>query len=529
MQKYLVAILWVLLLVAVVFSPLSQLRAAPGGSLAVNFSGNPLSLDPETAIVETEKILLANLHEGLVAWDNGILVPAAARSLEISGDGLVYTFHLRESYWSNGDPVTAYDFLSTWRRLLTPVSKFQYGFLFDIIVNARAYRLGEVDSFAEVGIRALDERTLQVELVEPAGHFLALLTRPEFFPVHSLFNTILSREERSAYRPGFCTNGPYCIREWEPRDYAVLAPNPHYTRERVHLERVKITFLAPAAAISLYGAGLLHLMEEPPLSELSKFGSDLVQVPTGGTGYLYLNLRRPPLNNPLVREALALAIDREYIVEKIMGLNAIPATGLVSPGIPDGITGQDFRSTGGDLVPAMDIEKARALLARAGYPGEDGFPPLELVAVEGEASEEIARTIAEMWGINLGVPTRVKVLSWPEYEELCTTGRFYAARAGWISDYPDPAAFLHLLSSGAYENFSAYRNKEYDHWLRRAQESTEVQERMEICQALERMALSDWPVIPVYFTAKPYLVSGELQELKFSPQGYPLFNTARWK
>ena len=142
MQKYLVAILWVLLLVAVVFSPLSQLRAAPGGSLAVNFSGNPLSLDPETAIVETEKILLANLHEGLVAWDNGILVPAAARSLEISGDGLVYTFHLRESYWSNGDPVTAYDFLSTWRRLLTPVSKFQYGFLFDIIVNARAsYKL----------------------------------------------------------------------------------------------------------------------------------------------------------------------------------------------------------------------------------------------------------------------------------------------------------------------------------------------------------------------------------------------------
>ncbi|NLY89743.1 MAG: peptide ABC transporter substrate-binding protein [Firmicutes bacterium] len=529
MQRYAITILWVLLLVAVVFSPSSQLRAAVRESLAVNFSEIPLSIDPETAVTNTEKILLANLHEGLVTWDNGILVPAAARSLEVSGDGLVYTFHLRESFWSNGDPVTAYDFHSTWRRLLAPGSKFQYGFLFDIIVNARAYRSGQLDSFAKVGIRALDEKTLQVELAEPAGHFLALLTLPQFFPVHSLYNTAGSMEEKGAYLPGFCSNGPYCIKEWEPRDYVVLEPNRHYARGRVYLERVKITFLAPAAAISLYGAGLIDLMDEPPLSDLSKYGPDLVQAPTGSTGYLYLNLRRPPLNNPLVREALALAIDRGYIAEKIMGLNGIPATGLISPGIPDGITGQDFRSAGGDLVPSMDIEKARALLSRAGYPGEDGFPPLELVTVEGKASEAIARAIAEMWEINLGLTVRVKVLTWPEYEELCATGRFYTARAGWISDYPDPAAFLNILASGAYENFSAYRNGEYDRWLQRVQESTEIRERMEICHALERMVLRDWPVIPVYFATKPYFLSKELQELAFSPQGYPLFNTARWK
>jgi oligopeptide transport system substrate-binding protein len=529
MRKYIIAILWTLLIFMAGFSPFPQLRAAAGGSLAVNFSGVPLSMDPETALTDTEKTLLANLHEGLVAWDNGILVPAAARSLEISGDGLVYTFHLREGYWSNGDPVTAYDFHSTWRRLLAPGSKFQDGFLFDIILNARAYRTGEVDSFAKVGIRALDERTLQVELAEPAGHFLALLTLPQFYPVHSLYNTAASRAEKNAYLPGFCANGPYCIKEWELPDYAVLAPNPHYTRERVHLERVKITFLTPAAAISLYGAGLIHVLAEPPLAELAKYRADLVQAPTGSTGYLYLNLRRPPLNNPLVREALALAIDRQFIAEKIMGLNGIPATGLVAPGIPDGITGQDFRRTGGDLVPAMDKEKARALLARAGYPGEDGFPPLELVTVKGEASETIARAIAEMWEINLGLTVQVKALTWPEYEELCTTGRFYTARAGWISDYPDPAAFLSILSSGARENFSGYRNQEYDHWLRWAQESTEFRERMEIFHALEKVALNDWPVIPVYFTARPYLVSGELLELRFSPQGYPLFNTARWK
>ena len=219
----------------------------------------------------------------------------------------------------------------------------------------------------------MDERTLQVELAEPAGHFLALLTLPQFYPVHSLYNTAASRAEKNAYLPGFCANGPYCIKEWELPDYAVLAPNPHYTRERVHLERVKITFLTPAAAISLYGAGLIHVLAEPPLAELAKYRADLVQAPTGSTGYLYLNLRRPPLNNPLVREALALAIDREYIAEKIMGLSGIPATGLVAPGIPDGITGQDFRMTGGDLVPAMDKERPGPCW-RAGYPGRTVFP-----------------------------------------------------------------------------------------------------------------------------------------------------------
>lgn len=527
MKKHIITILWILLILPVVVSFSSRLRAAGGGSLAVNFSEYPLSMDPETVLMSTEKTLLANLHEGLVTWDNGILVPAAARRWEISEDGLVYTFYLRESFWSNGDPVTAYDFHSTWRRLLAPESKFQYGFLFDIIVNAGAYRSGELDSFAGVGIRALDERTLQVELAEPAGHFLVLLTLPQFFPVHSLYNTAASREEKSVYLPGFCSNGPYWVEEWEPRDYAVLAPNQHYARERVHLDRVKITFLAPAAAISLYGVGLIDLMEEPPASDLSKYRSDLVQVPTGGTGYLYLNLRRPPLTNPLVREALALAVDREYIAENIMGLNGIPATGWVSPGIPEGITGQDFRSTGGNLVPAMDKEKARALLSRAGYPGEDGFPELELTTVEGGASELIARAIAQMWEVNLGITARVKVLTWTEYEDRCTTGRFYVARAGWISDYPDPGAFLSILSSSAFENFSDYRNKGYDRWLRRTRESTEVRERMELYHGLEKMVLRDWPVIPVYFSTKPFFVSQELQELKFSPQGYPLFNTAR--
>lgn len=526
MKQY-VTILCVLFIFQAIFFPGTG-TGQTGGTLAVNFSDYPLSLDPETVLTDTEKILLANLHEGLVAWDNGMLIPAAAQRWEVSENGRVYTFHLRESFWSNGDPVTAHDFLSTWQRLLAPDSMFQHGFLFDIIVNAEAYRTGRIDSFAGVGIQAVDDKTLRVELERPAGHFLVLLTLPQFFPVHHRYNTGGTPEEQKDYLPGFCSNGPFRVIEWEPRDYAVFVPNGHYMRERVKLERVKITFLPPTSAVSLYAVGLLDLLENPPSSAFPRHEQDLVQVSSMGTGYIYLNLRRPPIHNPLVREALALAIDRDYIVENILRLNGIPATGLIPPGIPDR-TGDDFRKAGGNLLPAMDKEKALALLHRAGYPGEDGLPELDLLVVEGGLSELTARAVAEMWEANLGFTVNLKVVSWLQYNELCTTGRFYTARAGWIGDYPDPLDFLELFFSGSRENFSAYNNPEYDRWLLRAQENLNAVESCQVYHALEEMILKDWPVIPVYFTTKPYLVSPELQELKFSPQGYPLFNTARGK
>lgn len=526
MKRY-IPILCLLLIFQAVFFPGTG-TGENGRTLAVNFSEYPLSLDPETVLMDAEKILLANLHEGLVAWNNGVLIPAAAQRWEVSENGRVYTFYLRESFWSNGDPVTAHDFLSTWQRLLAPDSLFQYGFLFDLIKNAEAYRTGRIDSFAGVGVRAVDEKTLRVELERPAGHFLVLLTLPQFFPAHHRYNSGGRPEERRDYLPGFCSNGPFRVLEWEPRDYAVLVPNEHYLREPVTLERIKITFLPPASAVSLYAVGLLDLLENPPSSAFPRHERDLVQVSTMGTGYIYLNLRRPPFHNPLVREALALAIDRDYIAANILGLDGIPATGLIPPGIPDR-AGNDFRKAGGDLLPAMDKEKALALLYRAGYPGEDGLPELDLLVVEGSLSELTARAVAEMWEANLGFTVNLKVVNWAEYTELCTTGRFYTARAGWLGDYPDPLDFLELFYSGSKENFSRYNNPEYDRWLLRAQENLDVAERYQIYHALEELLLKDWPAIPVYFTTKPYLVSPELQALEFSPQGYPLFNTTRWK
>jgi|GEM_PF-3430414 len=527
MKQY-VTILCILFIFQAVLFPGTG-KGQTGGTLAVNFSDYPLSLDPETILMDTEKVLLANLHEGLVTWDDGMLIPAAAQRWEVSDNGRVYTFYLRESFWSNGDPITAHDFLSTWQRLLAPDSKFQYGFLFDIIVNVEAYRTGQIDSFSAVGIQAVDDKTLRVELVRPAGHFLVLLALPYFFPVHYMYNTAGALEEQRDYLPGFCSNGPFQVKEWEPRDYAVFVPNEYYLRERVQLERIKITFLPPTSSISLYAVGLLDVLEDPPASAFPRHEQDLVQVSTMGTGYLYLNFQRPPLNNPLVREALALAIDRNYIAENILRLNGIPSTGLIPPGIPDRQTGDDFRKAGGNLLPAMDKEKALDLLYQAGYPGEDGLPELDLLAVEGGLSELTAGAVAEMWEANLGFTVNLKVVSWVQYNELCTTGRFYTARAGWIGDYPDPLDFLDLFYSGSAENFSNYNNPEYDRWLLRARENLSAVESCQIYHALEEMIVKERPVIPVYFSTKPYLVSLELQELKFSPQGYPLFNTVRGK
>jgi oligopeptide transport system substrate-binding protein len=167
------------------------------------------------------------------------------------------------------------------------------------------------------------------------------------------------------------------------------------------------------------------------------------------------------------------------------------------------------------------------LLYQAGYPNEDGYPELDILVVDSLVPLEMAKTIAEMWEINLGLKTEVKAVSYEQFLELAATGRFYTARQGWTGDYPDPMTFFRLFQSQAKENFSAYRNLEYDYWLSFAERSMDSINRYEIYHLMEERLLSDLPVIPLYFSVKPYLVSGKLSGLTYTPQGYPLFKKAR--
>lgn len=244
------------------------------------------------------------------------------------------------------------------------------------------------------------------------------------------------------------------------------------------------------------------------------------------TGYIYLNLRRPPLNKYKVRKALSLAINRKLLIEKVPGLTAVPATGLIPPGVADGRSNTDFRASGGVLVDPVHGEKALDLLYSAGYPGEDGMPEFDLLVVEGGTSEEIAIIVADMWRMNLGINVTLKKVNWEEYKDLCATGRFYTARAGWEGDYPDPMTFLKLFHSQAFENFSAYANGDYDRGLTLARDTMELKKKYDFYHALEEKIVGDLAVIPLYFTTRQFLVSPALSDLSYTPGGYPLFQFA---
>lgn len=504
-----------------ILPPLNLSTTEQGKSIAINLASYPMAFDPHTVLYDAEKILLANLHEGLVVWDQDVLLPGVAAKWVISSDGKTYTFHLKEASWSNGDQLTAYDFELSWKRLLTSESSSRL--LLDVIKNVSLYRTGKITNLGEIGIKALDKRVLQVDLEEPCSYFLNLLTFPAFLPVHSKY----LEEKDFAYAPGFCSNGPFRIGVWEPRNHALLVTNDYYRGERGNIKEIKVTFLPANTGITLYTAGMIDLLEEPPFSVFPAYSADLVQASTMGTGFVYVNTRRPPLNKGAFRKALSLAINRDLLVARTLGFRGVPATGLIPPGVSDSKSGTDFRRTGGDLIGPADGVKCLEQLYNAGYPSEDGYPELEILVVDSTVPLEIAKTLAEMWEMNLGLKVKIKAVSYEQFLELASTGRFYVARQGWDGDYPDPMTFLKLFHSQAAENFSGYQSGEYDYWLAQAQGRMDVLSRYKIYHLLEEKLMADLPVIPLYFNVKPYLVSGKLESVTYSPQGFPLFRTAR--
>ncbi len=516
------ALTLVLLLIGTVFIPGNLTTVSAGKSIAINLAANPLSYDPLFAMVDAEKILLANLHEGLVVWDNGVITPGVAAKWYISADARTYTFHLKEAYWSNGDKLTAADFELSWKRIIASDVATSAQELLDVIKNAKAFREGKIKNPDEVGIKALDQRVLQIVLEEPCSYFLSLLTFPAFLPVHQKY----LKEKDINFAPGFCTNGPFRIGSLEAGNHAVLVANEHYRGERGNISEIKVTFLPPKTGVTLFGAGMFDLLEDPPFSMFAEHVDRLVQVPTMGTGFLYLNTRRPPLNNPLFRRALSVAINRDLLVAKILGYAGVPATGLIPPGMADSKSGSDFRQTGGDLIGPADGKKCLELLYEAGYPNEDGYPEMEILAVDSLIPLEMAKTIAEMWELNLGLETKVKAVRYDEFLALAAGGRFYTARQGWTGDYPDPMTFFQLFHSAATENFSGYQNSEYDYWLSVARQTMDSISRYKIYHRLEERLISDLPVIPLYFNVKPYLVSSKLTGVSYTPQGYPVFQKA---
>lgn len=468
------------------------------------------SLDPHKVEGVSAGNVLRDLYEGLVAErSDASLSPGAAQSWIISDDLKVYTFTLRENArWSNGDPVTAHDFVAGLRRSVDPATGSNYSQILAPIENAEAIIAGRMPVEA-LAVEAPDAHTVVVRLKGPTPYFLGLLVHPSAYPVHR--PTLEKFGAQFAQAGNLVSNGPYRLVERAVQSHILLERNSHYwDNANTRIEQVKYVNTEDLnSEFKRFRAGELDWTYEVPASQgdwIQKHLPDAYHVHTYlGVYYYGFNLSRPPFkDNPKLRRALSLAIDRKLIVEKVLGLGEKPAESWIPPGV-----------IGHDSAPApwsgwsreQSLAEARRLYAEAGY-SEQRPAQVQIRYNTHDNHKKVATAIAAMWKQWLGVETEMINEEWKVYlQNRRLKTRTQVFRAGWIGDYNDANSFLEILHSSHGLNDTGYANPHYDLLLSRASTEADPARRAQWLREAEAQLLEDLPVLPIYFYVTKRLVS----------------------
>jgi oligopeptide transport system substrate-binding protein len=549
-----------------------------------NLATEPEWIDPGKCSDSPGGTVIFNLFAGLVQTHPKTLVPMpdVARGWDVSEDGRTYRFHLRESRWTDGTPLTARDFEYSWKRVLDRSTASKYATFLYPLEYAEAFHRGalaltglpegatedalrkalpagvHVDRIAVkqagtailyltdahdppglreraraaidglrfgtatlraavadaslVGVRAIDDLTLEARLEDPLPYFLDLLA---FYTAMPVPRHVLERLEREGRNPDLWTrpenivsNGPYRLAEWKFRQYMVLARNDRYwDGANVKLARVRLRMVESSnTTLNLYEAGELDYTGSASLpaefmDHLARY-ADFNDAPYLGTYFFWLNTKVDPISNKLVRKALSLAVDRESLVKHVTRSGQIASADFV----PDGVAGyRGLRS------PRFDPERARRLLREAGYGPSRPLPPITLRYNTSESHKQIAEAVQQMWRAHLGVHVEIENQEWKVFLKTLQATDFQMARLGWIGDYPDPFTFLELLMAGNGNNHSNWSNPRYDELLRQANRTRDRAARMDLLRRAEAIAMDELPVLPLYVytwseMVKPYLM-----------------------
>ncbi len=518
-RKHIYLVLLLAIAAFVVFSlwPASTDREQAGAfdnTLHRGISAAPESFDYHKTVSVQASTVFRDIGEGLMGnTAGGELVPAAAASWTQSDDQLTYTFTLHaDNRWSNGEALTAGDFVFSFRRLVDPATAAVSTRSIGAVANAAAVIAGELPP-AELGVRAIDDLTLEITLEQPTPYFLSQLTYTGMFP---LYAPALEAHGDEHARPGtLVTNGPYRLAAVETGSLVELERNPYFRDDAdTAIDRVHYHVLVePMSEYNRFRAGELHITESVPPSIFpgvkAQYPAALRTAPSLGVYYYGLNVTRPPFaDNLALRQALSMAVDRDVLVEKIVGRGEEPAYSFVPPGLPGYEPPQlSYHSMTQDERNAQ----AKRLYYSAGY-SEENPARIELRYNTSEEHQAIALAIESMWREVLGV--EVELIN-EEFQVLIANMRerkvTEAFRSAWNGDYPDAHTFLTTLESDAEWNLPGWQSEEYDALMQRAASQGDPETRMRFLEEAERVLLAEQPLIPLYFYVSKHLVSPEVE------------------
>lgn len=489
--------------------------------LRMNNGTEPTSMNPPIGFDASSWNVLNNVMEGLTRLgQDDQPQEAMAESWEVSEDGLTYTFNIREdANWSNGEPVTAEDFVYAWTYMLEPETASPAAFLAYFIEGAEAFNAGE-GSAEDLGLAAVDEKTFEVTLSQPTGAFLNIISNPSFFPVHKA--TAEENPEWFASADTFVANGPFMLESWTPDSEIVMAKNEEYwDADTVKLDKVHWAMVSDTnTEYQMFESGDLDMTEIPADSAEELIDSENVVIEDqAGLAFYRFNVEEEPFQNKKIRQAIGKAVNQQELVDYVTKMGEVPATGFVSPGFEDA-EGNDFRETNGDLQ-TFDAEEAKTLLEEGmEEEGYDELPTITLTYSNTESNRIVAEAIQQMVSQNIGVEMELSASESNVFLDEQRALQHQLSRSSFLHDYADPVNALESFVTGSSMNRTGWSNEEYDQLIADAKAETDEQARYELLYEAEKLLMEEAPIFTLHYYNQVYLYADSISDVVRHPVGY---------
>ncbi len=494
-MKKRIAIVTILACLAIVGCQHAPNATTDAHTLHFDNGTEPEFLDPNMVHDDKSRNIAVNLFEGLLSYHPRTLepLPGVAERWDVSPDGTTYTFHLRkDAKWTDGQPVQAEDFVYAWQRAVNPKTASRAASHLYAVKNAQAINQGKITDLNQLGIRADGDKVI-VTLEAPFPPFLLQVPDPTLMPLRK--DIVEKFGDRWTRPENIVSNGPFMLTEWVPHKHLILKKNPKYwDAARVQLDTVIITPTEDnATAAKLFKAGQIDYVEQIPINLVEQFKNvpGFANTEKFVVYYYWLNCQNPILKDVRVRQALSLAIDRDTLVNKYMkGLKHPADKGVVPPGVQ----GYTYKKR-----IEFNPEKARKLLAEAGYPDPSKIPPLQILYNTNDDHRLVAEVIQQMLRTNLGITTTIQNMEWKVFLKELQKHKFEIGRMGAVGEYLYPNVILEAFVSGAESNYGSYSNPKFDALWDQSQKTANPKARLALYSQMEDLINEDEPVITLYY------------------------------